>query len=308
MNKAAPISTPPMHASHASPVHAFTVDVEDWFHILESDATPDVEAWSGMESRVERSTTLLLDMLDRHGCKGTFFVLGWIAEKHPQLLVEIARRGHELGSHSHVHSLVSQLSPDAFARDLNQSLEAIHKASGETATCFRAPGFSIGHEQTWAFDILADHGITLDSSLFLADRAHGGFPLNRSRPFEIVLRDGRRVMEAPVVPLRLPRVSLPWTGGGYLRLLPQAALLQLFAHAERCERPVVTYVHPREVDPAQPRMALPPARRFKYYVGLDTVEAKLEAIFTRYRFTTLGEVANGGRKDPPLFLPLHRAA
>ena len=175
-------------------------------------------------------------------------------------------------------------------------------------TCFRAPGFSIGHDETWAFEILADHGITLDSSLFLADRAHGGFQLNRLRPFEIVLHDGRRMLEAPVVPLRLPRLSLPWTGGGYLRLLPQAALLQLFAHAERCERPVVTYVHPREVDPGQPRMRLPMARRFKYYVGLETVVDKLQALFARHRFASVGEVAHGGVKDPPLFLSRHRAA
>ncbi|MCO4760427.1 MAG: polysaccharide deacetylase family protein [Myxococcales bacterium] len=282
--------------------HAFSVDVEDWFHILECDEAPDPAAWKKMESRVERSTTVLLDLLDKHHHTGTFFILGWVAEHHPDLVREIARRGHEIGSHSHLHGLVSAAKPADFARDLERSLKALRAASGSEIRCFRAPGFSIGPDQAWAFDVLADHGITLDSSLFLSARAHGGFPLDRLRPFDIVLPDGRRILEAPVVPLRLPKVSLPWAGGGYLRLLPKAALLGLMAQAEHAERPVVTYVHPREVDPAQPRMDLPLRRRFKYYVGLNTVIDKLDSLFAAHRFGTISDVATRGLKDPPLLV------
>ncbi len=289
-------------ATRAPVVHAFSVDVEDWFHILDCEGAPDVASWAQQESRVERATERLLDLLDQHGHQATFYVLGWVAERHPDLVREIARRGHELGSHSHHHGLVWQSSRDDFARDLDLSLEAITRASGAAVTTFRAPGFSIGPAEHWAFPLLVDRGITVDSSLFLAQRAHGGHPLQRLRPFELVLPDGRTLLEAPVVPLQLPRGALPWSGGGYLRLLPEAALLRLFALSEQAERPVITYVHPREVDPAQPRMQLPPWRRFKYYVGLDTVLDKLGALFSRHAFASVGDVARGGLKDPPAFL------
>ncbi len=282
--------------------HGFSIDVEDWFHILDCDGAPDPSGWDRLDSRVERCTTTLLDLLDRHGHHATFFVLGWVAERHPAVVAEIARRGHEIGSHSYGHELVGRLGPDAFRRDLECSLEALVAAGAPEIRAFRAPGFSIGPEQAWAFDILADAGITLDASLFLTNRAHGGWPLARRRPFEVWTANGARIMEVPVVPLRVAGAELPYSGGGYLRLLPLPMLKALFAHADHAEEPVIAYLHPREVDPSQPRMQLPMARRFKYYVGLDTVQAKLDALFAAHRFETLRYVADRVAKDPPLVL------
>lgn len=289
-------------AATAPVLHGFSVDVEDWFHILEYAGAPDPSAWAAQEARVAVGTDRLLALLARHRIRATFFVLGWIAERHPEVVARIAAAGHELGSHGHLHRLVSHLDRDAFARDLDASLEAIERAAGRKAVAFRAPGFSIGPNEMWALAILVSRGINLDASLFLANRAHGGFRLDRTRPFAIVLPDGRSLTEVPTVPRRLAGHELPFSGGGYLRLLPAWFLAQGFASFEARGDPVVAYLHPREMDPDQPRMALPPLRKFKYYVGLNGVEAKLEALFTRFRFGCLGDVVAATRPDLPLHL------
>ncbi len=287
---------------NSSVLHGWTLDVEDWFHILEYDRAPDPAAWRRQERRVHIGTERMLDALDIRGVKATFFVLGWVAEVAPELVAEIARRGHDVGSHGHMHQLLEHLGPDAFARDLDQSLAALHRATHRDITCFRAPGFSLGPRQTWALPILASRGITLDSSLFLADRAHGGYPLDRTRPFDIVLPDGKTILEVPVVPLRLGTHDLAFSGGGYLRILPKPALQAAFGAFDLRKTPAVLYLHPRELDPEQPRMRLPLARRFKYYVGLDGVADKVSMLLDHFRFGTLAQVAAHTPRDLPLVL------
>lgn len=282
--------------------HGWSMDVEDWFHILEYARAPDPAEWRKQERRVHIGTERMLDLLDRHGVKATFFVLGWIAEVAPALVAEIARRGHEVGSHSHLHTLVSHQTQDGFARDLDQSIAAITRATGKPVTCFRAPGFSITPQENWAFAILRSRGITLDSSLFLAQRAHGGYPLDRERPFELLLPDGQSLTEVPLVPLRLWSRDLAFSGGGYLRLIPQPALQVAFQSFAQRRVPAVVYLHPRELDPAQPRMALPVGRRFKYYVGLSTVESKVTMLLQKFRFGTLTQVAAHSLRDRPLVI------
>ena len=296
-----------MNTRQRGVLHGFSVDVEDWFHIIDCDGAPDPANWTAQEDRVAHGTTRLLDLLDSHGHKATFFILGWIAERHPELVGEIARRGHELGSHSYAHGMVHAQDRDEFTRDLDRSIEAITRASGAPVTAFRAPGFSIGNAQNWAFEVLASRGIELDASLFLAQRAHGGYALERSGPFELVLANGRRIIEVPIIPWSpvpaASRLALPYSGGGYLRLLPTPLLLRLYAAAERRGEPVITYLHPREMDPRQPRMDLPPWRAFKYYVGLNGVRTKLDQLFGRFRFGTLSEVAGATPLQAPVHLP-----
>jgi hypothetical protein len=193
------------------------------------------------------------------------------------------------------------LGPQAFARDLDQSLEALSKAAGQVITAFRAPGFSIRNADLWALELLISRGITLDSSLFLTRRAHGGFDLARRGPFEVFGRSGRMV-EVPVVPRPVGGLDLAWSGGGYLRLLPEVVLVDSMRDAEQRGESVNLYLHPREVDVAQPRMALPPLRSFKYYVGLDTVEAKLSLLLATFRFGTLSEVVASRVLEAPLVL------
>jgi len=242
----------------------------------------------------------MLALLAQHGVRATFFVLGWVAEHHPELVARIAQAGHEIGSHGHLHRLVADLGRDGFARDLDASLAAISKATGKDVECFRAPGFSIGDAETWAFPILASRGIRYDASLFLAARAHGGMRLSRCRPFDLVLDDGRSLVEVPTVPRRIAGRDLSYAGGGYLRLLPNWLIEQSFDAAERERAPAVVYLHPRELDPEQPRMALPALRRFKYYVGLAGVQAKVETLFSRHRFGPVSEVAAGVPRDRPV--------
>lgn len=273
-------------------LHGLSIDVEDWFHILDCEGAPDTASWASLPARVERNTSTILDILDEHGVKATFFCLGWVADAHPQVIAEIVRRGHELGSHSYSHGLVGHLGAEAFARDLDASLEALQRASGQTVRTFRAPGFSMtAAEVGWALPLLASRGIDLDASLFLTRRAHGGLPLDRNGPFDIDLGGQQRLREVPVVPRRIAGRELAFSGGGYLRLLPMWLLRQGFVDAEQHGRGVVAYLHPREIDPDQPRMPLPLWRRFKYYVGLETVRPKLHALLRQFRFGTLRHMA-----------------
>ncbi|MBM4343602.1 MAG: polysaccharide deacetylase family protein [Deltaproteobacteria bacterium] len=289
-------------------MHGITVDVEDWFHVLEAAEAPQPAAWARQESRVAANTLRLLDLFDGRGVRATFFCLGWVAETVPDLIGEIARRGHEIGSHGHLHQLIGELGRDGFARDLDRSLEALHKAGAGAVRLFRAPGFSLGKAQGWALPVLVSRGITVDASMFLARRAHGGYALKRRRPFDVVLPDGRTLTEAPTVPLYLGDRALPFAGGGYLRLLPWPALRACWEAAQWAGNPVLAYVHPREIDPGQPRMPLSAKRRFKYYVGLSTTLPKLERLLGRYRFGSIGQVIAAHAKDHALHLDAEAVA
>ncbi len=289
-------------ASHPI-VHGLSIDVEDWFHILDCEGSPDTSRWAELPSRVERNTGILLDLFDRHRVKATFFCLGWVAEHFPTVPQEIVRRGHELGSHSHLHGLVGPLGAESFARDLDTSLQALQHATGTTIKCFRAPGFSLTRTEVgWALPLLASRGIDLDSSLFLTDRAHGGLPLGRQDPFTIQLHDGHKLLEVPVIPRRFGNRDLAFSGGGYLRLLPLPLLRASFAEVERQGHGAVCYLHPREIDIDQPRMPLPPQRAFKYYVGLGSVMAKLEALLQQFHFGTLRQMAERNPRDRSISL------
>lgn len=282
-------------------LHGLSVDVEDWFHILDCDRSPQITQWDSLESRVTFSTGRLLDFLSQYCIRATFFFLGWVAERYPELVKQVVERGHEIGSHGHMHKMVSDLTPDEFARDLDTSLVAISRASGCDVRAYRAPGFSISHREFWAFEILVSRGIHLDSSLFLGPHAHGGLLLKRNRPFELVLPNGRRLVEVPVVPCPLLGWNLPFSGGGYLRLLPTPLIRPLFKIAERYG-PVITYIHSRDFDPEQPKMNLSRNRSFKYYVGLKTFSIKFEQLVKSFHFSTFGDVVMNTQLDKPLYI------
>ncbi len=289
-------------ASHPI-VHGLSVDVEDWFHILDCEGSPDPGHWSAQPSRVEQNTRILLDVFDRHRVKATFFCLGWVAEHFPSVPQEIVRRGHELGSHGHMHTLVGPLGRNGFARDLDDSLTALQRATGTEVKCFRAPGFSVTRaEVPWVVPVLVSRGIDLDSSLFLTERAHGGLPLDRRGPFVVRTPQGQELLEVPVVPRHFGRRELAFSGGGYLRLLPLPVLRASFAEVERAGHGAVCYLHPREIDADQPRMKLPPQRAFKYYVGLAGVVAKLDALLQQFHFGTLRQMAARNPHDAMISL------
>ncbi len=282
-------------------LHGLSVDVEDWFHILDCDTSPKPIQWDELDSRITYSLGRILNFFSKHHVRATFFFLGWVAQRYPHLVRQVVEQGHEIGSHGYMHKMVSTLTPDEFARDLDISLTVISRASGCDVRAYRAPGFSITAREFWAFEILASRGINLDSSLFLGSHAHGGLSLKRNRPFELILANGRRLIELPVVPCSLLGWNLPFSGGGYLRLLPTPLIKLLFKIAER-DGSVITYIHSRDFDPNQPRMKLSPLRHFKYYVGLRTFPSKLEQLLKSFHFGTLNDVVLKNKFDKPLYI------
>ena len=264
-----------------------TVDVEDWFHILELEGGYRREDWSTLESRVVGNTEKLLEILGEDGTTATFFVVGWVAWKHPSLVRRIAEAGHELASHSFWHEVVRFHSRESLAADMERSKKQLEDLSGNEVGGFRAPGGSITSETAWAFDVMVEQGFTYDASLCPGYSSHGGFASPYHGPHRVRCNAGE-LSEVPTATVGFGRWRLPYGGGGYLRLFPYLATRACIRLDNRRGLPSNIYVHPREIDPAQPRMALPLLRRFKYYVGLRSTEAKLRSMLREHRFTSAG--------------------
>ncbi len=272
--------------------NVFSVDVEDWFHLLDSEQAPAYSRWNELESRVRPNTERLLQELAQRNIKSTFFVLGWVAKQHPALIAEIAAAGHEIASHGYQHTLIYTQTPDEFRDDLKRANDAIHDATGIVPTGFRAPGFSIIPENVWAFDIVREEGFIYDSSVFPAIRSHGGLPGNEPRPS--VLPNG--LFEFPVSTTEIGVVRCGYLGGGYLRLIPKYLLFRWAKQQLAAGDPLILYLHPRDIDPAQPRMKLPPHRYFRTYVGLNQCMDKVNALLDEFDWTSFDEYL---RVSPP---------
>jgi polysaccharide deacetylase family protein (PEP-CTERM system associated) len=263
-----------------------TVDVEDWFHILEVDGSYTREDWPGLESRVERNTDRLLELFDEAGVHSTFFVVGWVAERHPGLVRRIAEAGHELGSHSYWHEVLGRHDRRSLSADLGRSRSLLEDLGRAPVRGFRAPGASITPDSAWAFDVMLEQGYEYDSSMCPGYSSHGGFSSPHSGPHRLRCSAGELV-EIPSSTVGVGRRRVPYAGGGYLRLFPYAAIRACMRHDNRRGDPVNIYIHPREIDPDQPRMDLSPIRRFKYYVGLRSTEDKLRALLRDHRFVSV---------------------
>jgi polysaccharide deacetylase family protein (PEP-CTERM system associated) len=279
----------------------FTIDVEDWFHILEATGTPDIAAWDLLESRLERNLKVLLDLLAAFNVKSTCFALGWVAARTPQLLREAAEHGHEIASHGYGHQVVSRLSRCEFREDIRAAKAAIEDAVGRPVHGYRAPGFSITQETPWAFDEIAEAGYTFDSSVFPARHGHGGMPDAPRRPYFMQTSAGRLV-EFPVSIADTPLGPQCLFGGGYLRLYPMWLIRALAKQVRADGRGVIWYIHPREIDPDHPRVQMPIQRRLKSYVNLRGTHEKLQAILRAGRFSTLSDLAAQMTKAEQAFM------
>ncbi len=268
--------------------NCMTVDVEDWFHILDIAAAPDLRAWARLDGRVVANTERLLDLFAAHGVHGTFFVLGWVGERHPQLVRAIQAAGHEVASHGYAHQLVTGLTPAEFRADVRRARAALEDASGAAVRGYRAPGFSITRATLWALEVLAEEGYAFDASLFPGRHGHGGLPGAPMDPFAIDMAGGR-LLEFPMTQADILGRRLCFSGGGYLRLLPLPVIATMARRLNAAGRPVVYYTHPREIDPAQPRLPMPPLRRFKSYVNLRSTAAKLRHIARSGPFQRMGD-------------------
>ncbi len=252
-----------------------TIDVEDWFHILDSPAVPAIEKWDSLESRLERNLERILEILDEHDVKGTFFWLGWIAERHRDLVLRCQAGGHEIASHSYGHVLAYETGREQFRQDIDRAKKALEDITGQPILGFRAPGFGITGDARWAFDVIEQAGYTYDSSVFPTNRGHGGIAGSQLGPHLIETSNGPlREIPMSIVEVMGKRFNL--FGGGYLRISPLWLIRWGIERLKASNQPLVIYLHPREIDPDHPRLPLGTVRRFKSYVNLKSTAPKLE--------------------------------
>lgn len=266
-----------------------SVDVEDYFHVEAFSHVVSRDSWEQYPSRVEQNTRVLLDLFDEAGVQGTFFILGWVAERHRRLVREIADRGHEIGSHSYWHRLIYNLTPDEFRADTIRARDCIEQAAGQPILGYRAPSFSIISKSAWALDILSETGIRYDSSVFPMRHDTYGVPEAPRGPFQVMTSSGP-ILEFPMATFRIGQSpNFPVGGGGYLRMLP--FWYTRFGVTSMCKEglPVISYIHPWEVDPEQPRIAAPLKSKIRHYTNLSKTSDRLKALLKGKRFTSFRE-------------------
>jgi polysaccharide deacetylase family protein (PEP-CTERM system associated) len=271
--------------------HALTVDVEDYFHATAMDRCVRREDWPALTSRVERNTRRVLELLARTNTRATFFVLGWVAEHHPQIVQAIYQSGHEIGSHSYWHRLVYSQTPEEFRTDLRRSREILESITGERITAYRAPTFSITAKSLWALNILAEEGFTLDASIFPIRHDRYGIP---DSPRHIHQRStaAGSLWEFPPTVARVGGIRLPVGGGGYFRLFPSGLTRSLWRRCEReSDAPLMFYFHPWEIDDDLPRVpGMGYVNRWRHHVNVHTTQRKLEVMLQEFRFGAIGDV------------------
>ncbi len=272
--------------------HAFSIDLEDWFHVYNLTSVIPQHSWEHRESRVEKNVGKLLDILETHSTKATFFILGWIARKHPALIREVAERGHEIASHGMMHELVYEMTPDEFRAEMIEAKELIEDVSGVQVNGFRASNFSITRGSLWALEILAEVGFKYDTSIFPFERRRYGISGTPRRPHRRRLSNGMSIVEIPPSVVSVAGLILPVAGGGYFRLLPYGITRWAIQRIEGEARPFCFYIHPWELDPEQPRMrGIDPVSKFLHYQNLRRTEPRLLKILSDFEFGTYHEVA-----------------
>jgi polysaccharide deacetylase family protein (PEP-CTERM system associated) len=269
-------------------VNALTIDVEDYFQV--SAFAPYIARadWERRECRVERNVERILALLERHDARATFFTLGWIAERYPQLVRRIAAQGHEVASHGYGHERASDLSPRAFADDIGRAKALLEDLAGTPVLGYRAPSFSIGPGNLWAFDALAEAGYRYSSSIYPIRHDHYGMP--DAPRFAHAVAGG--LIEIPITTLRLRGRNLPSSGGGYFRLLPYALSRWMLRQVnEREHEAAVFYFHPWEIDPEQPRIAgIDRRTRFRHYLNLHRMDDRLQCLLGDFRWGRMDQV------------------
>ncbi|MDR0585263.1 MAG: polysaccharide deacetylase family protein [Treponema sp.] len=267
-------------------MNILTFDIEEWFHVLEHDSTKTANEWHHYESRIHGNMERIFEVLDDVKLKATFFCLGWIAEKYPKIVKEITARGYEVGTHTAMHQLIYEQGPGVFGKDIEYSIKTLEDIAGKKIRCFRAPGFSLREDNKWAFEVLTDLGIEIDSSIFPAQRAHGGFP-SYKEPFPSILKyNGITLKELPINYASVFGKPVIYSGGGYFRLFPYP-LIKYWTNKTAY---VMTYFHPRDFDPGQPVIKdLSFMRKFKSYVGLSGAFNKFRKLINDFDFIDIAE-------------------
>jgi polysaccharide deacetylase family protein (PEP-CTERM system associated) len=269
-------------------LHHFSVDVEEYFHVSAFEPYVRRAAWEHLPSRVAVCVARMLDLLARHEAHATFFILGWVAERHPDMIRTISRAGHEVASHGWDHARVTEIDPAAFRESVRRTKLKLEELTGEPVLGFRAPSYSIVPGGEWALDVLLEEGYRYDSSLFPVRRGGGyGYPGAKRDPYWIERPGGRRLVEIPPATLRWAGLNVPAGGGGYFRLLPYALTRQALRDCERRGAPGTFYIHPWEIDPGQPHVRVPWLTHVRHYGGLARTAARLERLLLDFRFVPI---------------------
>lgn len=262
-------------------MNVLTFDIEEWFHLLDFDATRGEEQWKNFEVRIYDNVDRVLRILEDSDTSATFFIIGWVAKNYPDLVRRIAEK-YQVGSHTMSHQLVWQQGRDAFREDVTSSVKLLEDITGKKVECFRAPGFSIRESEGWAFETLHDLGIQYDCSVFPAHHAHGGMASYPERTPGIIQYQGICIREFPVSFKTIAGHHLVFSGGGYFRLFPYSLIKKWSRDSSDY---LLGYVHPRDLDPGQPVLdGLPMVRKFKSYVGLRDAENKLRRWLADFEF------------------------
>ncbi|MBN2339776.1 MAG: DUF3473 domain-containing protein [Acidobacteria bacterium] len=270
-------------------LNAFSVDVEDYFQVEAFASCVSPSDWGTYACRVERNIELILEMLERHRTRATFYVLGWVAERHPRLVRQIGAAGHEIGCHGHAHQRIHRQDRREFREDVRRARLCLADQAQAPVECYRAPSFSITRSTLWALDVLAEEGFRVDSSIFPVRHDLYGIPDAERFPH---VRNG--IVEFPPTTVRLAGTNLPAAGGGYLRLFPLGVTRWAIRRVNGVERrPVMVYFHPWELDPDQPRIRAPLRSRFRHYTSLGGMQGKVDRLLGEFRFSTVTEVCRG---------------
>jgi polysaccharide deacetylase family protein (PEP-CTERM system associated) len=275
-------------------INAFTIDVEDYFQVEAMSAVIARDTWSQREYRCERNVGRLLEMLAERRIHGTFFILGWIAERSPQLVRDIAAAGHEIACHGMSHKLIYKQTREEFRGETRKSKALLEDLTGKQVQGYRAASFSIVKSSLWALDELIDAGFSYDSSVFPIQHDNYGMPDAALEPYEIVAPSGRKIVEFPMSIVNWGKLKLPVSGGGYFRIFPYWFTRKSLARInEREQRPFVFYLHPWEIDPGQPRIAASLKSRLRHYTNLSRCEARLGRLLDEFAFAPMREVLSG---------------
>ena len=272
--------------------NALTVDVEDYFHVSAFANSIDRKEWDNHPLRVVNNTNKLLDLFDEYQIKATFFILGWVAERKKDLVLEIARRGHEVACHGFSHQLVYNQSPDVFREETVRAKNILEDIIQRPVIGYRAASYSITEKSKWALDILAESGFVYDSSIFPVRHDRYGMPNTPEHPYRLKTPAGHSIIEFPLSTVKIVNYRLPIAGGGYFRLYPYWLSRMGLKQINRQQKQFIFYLHPWEIDPEQPKISAGWLSRFRHYNNLDKCEARLRNLMTDFEFGTTRDVLN----------------
>jgi len=271
-------------------LNAFTIDLEEYFQVSKFERVLPREKWDDLPARVRSNTIRILELLEEHKCKATFFTVGWVAEKYPDLIREIANAGHEIASHSYWHRRVSDLTPSEFKEDIHRCKAVLEDASGAAVAAFRAPTYSIIPSSQWAWDVLIEEGFNIDSSVFPIHHHRYG-NADAERFVHKIERASGTLVEFPLSTVRWGGTNFPIIAGGYLRFLPYAVTRFGISRINTVEKkPAVVAVHPWELDPHHPMPRVGYLKRIRHKINIDTTEKKLRQALADFKFGTMQEV------------------